>query len=196
MLSAALLSLVVTASASGSAPIRLGFDATEVTSSFSPRVPDIDPALLQYAPTSPGVALAASLATVGTGVGLLLSSTALLIYSPGASRVPMIAGFAVGALLLDFGPNVGDLLNGDVTRFVRNGLMRLGGSLLLALLGPYGAAVYLGWIALDVANSRNAPARWVARTHPSASRATTPPKPPASSRAPETHQVGLLAFEF
>jgi hypothetical protein len=63
---------------------------------------------------------------------------------------------------VNFGPNMGDLLNGDALRFGAHGGLRL---LLLAvgLAYPY---AWVGWVAsvvTDLRDARDAPTRWTQR---------------------------------
>jgi hypothetical protein len=142
-----------------------GWDASDVSDWFSLRVPRVEPELLEEAPTSPTVATLASGATVLTGLALVTGS--LLVTLADATtplRLPLLA-VPLGAVLVNFGPNVGDLLNGDWPRALRMGLGRL---VLLALSAvvPYGGLAWAVWATWDVVQARHAPARWVARRTP------------------------------
>lgn len=148
--------------ASGDAPVSTGIDATEILPSFLARAPKVEPSLLGYAPTSPGVAVAASLSTLL--VGMTMTTAFTWAMATGLRRPSWVGwtGLGAGLVLVNFGPNVGDLLNGDVGRFVLHGLARLG---LLALTPLAFPAVFywFGLLVADVVASGEAPARWVAR---------------------------------
>lgn len=168
MISALVLTAVVSTVPASDAPLHLGIDASEVTANLLGTQPRVDPSLLAFAPTSPGVAFAASAVSTGVGLFMIAGFTTLAALSSGLPLPLALAGAGLGFLLVDFGPNVGDLLNGDWGRFVRNGLLRIGAVLLSVVLGPYGVLLWLGWAALDVVNARYAPARWVERNLPAA----------------------------
>lgn len=118
---------------------------------------------LGQAPTSRAVAAAASYAATGTGAAMtvgfaLLLATSALSLPPGSA----VAGFSLAFLLLNFGPSVGDLLNGDVVRFGAHGGLRLLMVALSAVL-PYALLGWVASIAIDLRDSGDAPARWLQR---------------------------------
>ncbi len=160
-------------------PLRLslGLDATELDlrDLLKPQVNagPADPRLLSAAPTSGSVSLLSSGLTVGTGLVMMAGFTTHAVVNRSPYLSPLIAGNVVGFLLMNFGPNMGDLMNGDVRRFVVHGAMRI--LLLLApiILGPLaglGAVAATGcwvwWIVRDTVHSRDAPARWAQRQYP------------------------------
>jgi len=149
--------------AADASEIVMGMDASEMTRVFLPRPPQIDPSLLVYAPTSPDVAFSASLTAALTGLATTTAFALLLGFNPMLPVGPALIGLFGGMAVTSFGANVGDLMNGDTSRFVRNGLLRMASLLVLVFAGPYGALLWLGWVALDVVNARWAPARWVER---------------------------------
>jgi hypothetical protein len=116
------------------------------------------------APTSSAVAAIASYAATGTGVALALGFFYLLKTSEFAPpRASSITAFSLSFLLLNFGPNVGDLLNGDVARFGAHGGLRL----LLLAVGPLFQYAWVGWLAsmvVDLGDARSAPERWTQRS--------------------------------
>jgi hypothetical protein len=136
------------AAASGAAPESI-FDA----------VPSV-----RQAPTSRAVAAAASYATTGTGLAMIAGFTYLLATS--AFTLPMgstVTGVSVAFLLVNFGPNVGDLLNGDLVRFGAHGGLRL---LMVAISVVFPYAL-LGWVAsivVDLRDAGDAPVRWAQRS--------------------------------
>ncbi|MBX5483455.1 MAG: hypothetical protein IRZ16_16660 [Myxococcaceae bacterium] len=183
--------ILLTAVAGTDAPIRLGLDATEFSPGRLLHSEKVDPALLAYAPTSPDGAFAASLATVGTGLILAGAGVALLVDSPTTPVVPGIAMIGCGLLMMNFGAFVGDLLNGDVRRFLVGGLVKLAGTMVLPILGPFGVLAWMLWVGVDVASARDAPARWVARNIPGAAGTAN-----ISSIAEPGPQRRLLAVAF
>ena len=118
---------------------------------------------IRQAPTSRAVAAGASYATTGTGLAIVAGFAYLLQTS--AFTLPLgttVAGASLAFLLLNFGPNVGDLLNGDILRFGAHGGLRL---LMVALTALFPYAL-LGWVAsivLDLRDAGDAPVRWVER---------------------------------
>ncbi len=153
----------------------LGVDSAQVTRWFQTRPIRVDEGWLAHAPTSPQVAMWSSIGTTFTGMAILTGvviNTALT-FRP---RMGIFWGaFAVSFLMINFGPNVGDLLNGDVKMFVLLGLAR---TLLTAVsaIVPYGIFGWVAMISLSAIGSRNAPARWVERNHPEAFAAPPPPR--------------------
>jgi hypothetical protein len=138
------------------------------------------------APTSRAVAAVASYATTGTGVALTLGFLYLVKTSEFAPPLPSsITAFSLAFLLLNFGPNVGDLLNGDVARFGAHGGLRL----LLLAVGVLFRYAWVGWLASTVVDLRDAsaaPERWTERTRvadPNAARVDHSPGLPALALA-------------
>jgi hypothetical protein len=141
---------------------------------------------LDEAPTSREVAAIASYATTGTGVAMTVGFAYLLGTSTFAPPIASsIAGFSLAFLLMNFGPNVGDLLNGDLTRFGAHGGLRL----LLVAVGVILRYAWIGWVAsmvMDLRDAREAPARWAQRKGVA--------DQSASRRDEAAPQVALLAF--
>lgn len=143
--------------------LSLGWDASEVFTSFTQRPPKVAPHLLALAPTSPTVALAASIVATTTG---LFTATAFIIILASNPFFPVVAGVigvVSGVLLAAFGPSVGGLMNGEVLPSLLRAGLRFLAIFPLALLGGWGVFAWLGWLAHDVAISRYAPGRWVER---------------------------------
>lgn len=143
----------------------VGLDATDITGFFFSRPPKIDERWLTSAPTSSDVAFAASITATLTGLSVATGFILMIGFVPTLPVVAMLTGTFVGVLMASYGPNMGDLLNGDATRFALHGTLRAASLLLLALAGPYGLLAWTGWLVADILQSRNAPARWVERTH-------------------------------
>ncbi len=151
----------------------IGLDASQWARRFGHPPPVIDTALLEWAPTSPQSAMWASLGTTLTGTGLLLGSFFL------TQRSAVGVGTLGGIVLMNFGPAMGDLLNGDWKRFLWTGLGRLA----LLVVGPFVPYAIFGWffwIVWDVRQARHAPARWVERHRDlfAAPPSAGPPPPP------------------
>ncbi len=166
------------------------------------------------APLSPSVSLVASL--VPFVAGLALAGAAANVQD----------GTGLGALMfvfINFGPNLGDALNGDVGRMGRRGLLRIGllvgsGLLLLVglaagfggsgvlalggvLLGALAGIGWLGWCVYDVVDSFNAPARWAEHQNERIPPGDPVRPLPHSSRPtlrelPRLATVPLVAFRF
>ncbi|MGQ0504111.1 MAG: hypothetical protein ACT4TC_02225 [Myxococcaceae bacterium] len=130
------------------------------------------------APTTPELAVGASLGTlfVGFGTGLGSLQPYARTQDPQALRTPVVlAGLSTAILLMGLGPNVGDLLNGDAVRFITRGGLRsvLGlacAAVVLLSSSPLGTLVAVlagtglaSWAAVDIYATAQAPARWAER---------------------------------
>lgn len=155
-----------------------GVSATDFLPAFLPERPRVDRSLLGDAPTSELTAFTASLTTVS--VGLVTSGAFMWALATGPSE-PSWAGWvglASGLLVANFGANMGDLMNGDLQRFVIRGLARLTILAISTLVFP-ATFYWLGLLAADVALSTDAPARWVQRSAVApAHRVESPPASP------------------
>lgn len=143
------------------APVSTGIDASDL-SGFTRRPTEVERSLMGYAPTSPGVAVGASLSTLV--VGMTMTTAFTWVMATGLRRPSWVGwtGLGLGLVLVNFGPNMGDLLNGDVTRFVLHGLGRVA----LLAISPIVFPAIFYWFALlvmDTVASKDAPARWVQR---------------------------------
>jgi hypothetical protein len=139
------------------------------------------------APTSGAVAAIASYAATGTGVALAVGFFYLLKTSAFAPPLASsITAFSLSFLLLNFGPNVGDLLNGDLVRFGGHGGLRL----LLLAVGALFQYAWVGWLAsmvLDLRDARSAPERWTQRTRDA---------DPSAAGVDESPGLSLVAITF
>jgi hypothetical protein len=115
------------------------------------------------APTSSAVAAASSYATTGTGLAMAAGFAYLFATSEFAPPLgSSIVGLSSALLLLNFGPCVGDLLNGDLLRFGTHGGLRL----LLFAVSVVVRYAWIGWVAavvIDLRDAHEAPARWAQR---------------------------------
>lgn len=143
--------------------LSLGWDASEVFTSFTQRPPKAPPHLLALAPTSPTVALLASIAATTTGLFTATAFILILATNPLFPVVAGVVGVVSGVLIAAFGPSVGGLMNGEVLPSLLRAALRFVAIFPLALLGGWGVFAWLGWLAHDVAISRYAPGRWVER---------------------------------
>jgi hypothetical protein len=128
------------------------------------------------APTSPSTAVWASFTTVTAGVAIGLGVGEWLV--PDAQKLqldPAARIFATGlsVLLIGAGANLGDLLNGDLERFLTRGGIRLGvvalAAIGIAVPGPLliftaiAALYYLPSTIYELFTMAGAPERWAQR---------------------------------
>jgi hypothetical protein len=134
------------------------------------------------APTAPSTAMLASLSMFCGGIAFETIFAIVLSQQIAIPQAASITAMTLGGLMLNFGPNFGDLLNEGGGRFAARGLLRmllLGGTWLFAIVlsiiqgygdgtlstitAVIGSGAWLAWSLYDVIDSSNAPKRWAER---------------------------------